>query len=213
MAARWHKEKTAREEAVEELEKARKELRASQQQLSRYKSKLQQIEEKLEDKEKALEMTAERFRQERNQHAAIAARTRRDEVLSSRTKPAFTAAAAKPTNIPSPSKHIPTKNTASENDFSTASDTVDVSSIRSQVLTLLQKHDEGKVDRIDIIMEKFKGKEALLLEKMTQRYESESARSTSSFQSRNELALKRHHERMARIHEKRKLDQSNGFGR
>lgn len=214
MAARWHKEKTAREEAVEELEKARKELRLSQQQLSRYKSKLQQIEQKLEDKEKALEMTAERFRQERNQYAASAARTRRDEVLGSRTKPALSTAAAKPTNIPSPSKHVtPTKNAASENDYSTASETVDVSSIRSQVLALLQKYDEGKVDRIDIIMEKFKGKEALLLEKMTQRYESGSARSTSSFQTRNELALKRHHERMARIHEKRKLDQSNGFGR
>jgi hypothetical protein len=39
----------------------------------------------------------------------------------------------------------------------------EVTEIRSKVLELLKKHDEGKVNRIDIIMDKFNGKEALLL--------------------------------------------------
>ena len=65
-------------------------------------------------------------------------------------------------------------------------------------------------------MEKFTGKEVLLLEKMTQRYEAASSSTnttaTSSMTqqqhaaalaSRNELALQRHQERMKRIHEKR----------
>jgi hypothetical protein len=38
------------------------------------------------------------------------------------------------------------------------------------VLEFLEKHDKDikVVNRIDVIMEKFKGKESLLLEKMTQ---------------------------------------------
>ena len=71
-------------------------------------------------------------------------------------------------------------------------------------MALLEKHDQGKVDRIDIIMEKFQGKEVLLLEKMTQRYEGASAPSPAaagSAQKRNEMAMKRHEERMRKIRE------------
>ena len=76
--------------------------------------------------------------------------------------------------------------------------------IRGKVLALLEKHDKGKVDRIDIIMEKFAGKEVLLLEKMTQRYEGSAAASapvSGSAQKRNEMAMKRHEERMRKIRE------------
>ena len=78
----------------------------------------------------------------------------------------------------------------------------EVAQIREKVLALLEKHDKGKVDRIDIIMDKFKGKEVLLLEKMTQRYEGAAAPSPSvSAQKRNEMAMKRHEERMRKIRE------------
>ena len=82
----------------------------------------------------------------------------------------------------------------------------DVSEIRAQVLSLLEKHDKGKVNRIDIIMEKFKGKESLLLEKMTQRYEGgggggENSSADESGMSRSELAAKRHAERMRKLRE------------
>merc|ERR1712176_1105170 len=71
-----------------------------------------------------------------------------------------------------------------------------VPEIRERVLSLLQKYDQGKVNRIDIIMDKFKGKEHLLLQKMEQRYESNNFPGTSpgpspttSVQKRNELAM------------------------
>ena len=79
----------------------------------------------------------------------------------------------------------------------------DIVAIRSQVLALLEKHDQGKVNRIDIIMEKFKGKEHLLLQKMQQRYEGSGGVSPApSIQKRNELAMERHKERMRVIREK-----------
>lgn len=81
-----------------------------------------------------------------------------------------------------------------------------IEEIRGQVLALLEKHDKGKVNRIDIIMEKFKGKEHLLLQKMTQRYEGVGAAGAASpspsVQKRNELALERHKERMRLIRER-----------
>lgn len=76
----------------------------------------------------------------------------------------------------------------------------DPSEVREKVLALLEKYDKAKVDRIDIIMEKFKGKENLLLEKMTQRYE---GGVSSSLQKRSEIALARHKERMQKQKEQR----------
>ena len=83
-----------------------------------------------------------------------------------------------------------------------------IGEIRSQVLALLEKHDQSKVNRIDIIMEKFKGKEHLLLQKMTQRYEGTSGAvsPSPSVQKRNELAMERHKQRMREIRER----QANG---
>jgi hypothetical protein len=72
------------------------------------------------------------------------------------------------------------------------------------VLALLEKHDQAKVNRIDIIMEKFKGKESLLLEKMTQRYQSgggSSTPGTDGGKTRSQLAAERHAERMRKLRE------------
>jgi kinesin family member C2/C3 len=201
MAARWEKEKAAREETGEELEKTRKEMRMTQQQLSRYKSKLEQLEQKLEDKERALEKASDDLRQERNRKSAATVRSRRNEVLSTRNiPPASPMVPSTPTRLLSPAKSASTSQSV-VGEASGESD--DVMKIRSQVLSLLEKHDKAKVDRIDIIMEKFKGKEALLLEKMTQRYEAGATSQTSTLASRNALALQRHQERMQRINEKR----------
>jgi len=83
----------------------------------------------------------------------------------------------------------------------------DIVEIRNKVLALLEKHDKSKVNRIDIIMEKFAGKEHLLLQKMQQRYEGSGGTSPApSIQRRNELAMERHKERMRLIREK----QQNG---
>jgi hypothetical protein len=226
MAARWEKEKTAREESSEELERSRKELRMTQQQLSRFKSKLEQLEQKLEDKEHALERASDELRAERNRKSAVQVRSRRDDVLNSRVhRPVSTIPLPAPA-IPPPSpsrsfsgivRKTPT-NQQTVGGESSVECSDDVAKIRSQVLQLLEKYDKAKVDRIDIIMEKFKGKEALLFEKMTQRYEASSvtaltAQQATTLASRNELALQRHQERMKRIHEKRAagLPKPNGY--
>jgi hypothetical protein len=78
----------------------------------------------------------------------------------------------------------------------------EVARIRQEVLNLLEKYDKAKLDRIDIIMEKFKGKEHLLLDKMKDRYENGGGTSSgksgaaASMQRRSEMALARHKERM-----------------
>lgn len=189
MAARWQKEKTAKEEASEELEKAKKEQRVLHQQLGKLKSKVTALERKLEDKENELDSARKRMRQERSVQSASNVRARRDQVLGSRKTTSSTAGSVgggsmSGTDAPS---------------TPTAESPEDVGEIRAQVLALLEKHDQSKVNRIDIIMEKFKGKEALLLDKMTQRYEG----GASSAQKRNELALQRHQERMKKIRESR----------
>lgn len=213
MAARWEKEKSAREETCEELEKSRKELRMTQQQLNRFKSKLEQLEQKLEDKERLLERASDELRQERNRKSAATVRSRRDEVLGSRTRPPASSVIPPPspsrTFNPANSSATP-RSQAVVGESSGESDAADVSNIRSQVLALLEKHDKAKVDRIDIIMEKFRGKEALLLEKMSQRYEAGAMSQTSTLASRNAMALQRHQERMKRINEKRS-NKTNGI--
>lgn len=78
---------------------------------------------------------------------------------------------------------------------------------REQVLAMLKEHDPNKVDKIDAIMERFKGREAFLLLKMKARYESDdssqksssskkSTKATNAAQKRSEIALARHMERM-----------------
>ena len=225
MAARWEKEKVAREEASDELDKSRKELRMSQQQLNRFKSKLEQLEQKLEDKELALERASEELRAERNRKSAASVRSRRDDLLNSRVlRSTPTTTIASPPSLmstipaPSPSRSGIVRKSVSASQQavggeSSSESNKDVTAIRAQVLKLLEKYDKAKVDRVDIIMEKFKGKEVLLLEKMTQRYEAASSSAAAStmtqqqhaaaLATRNELALQRHQERMKRIHEKR----------
>merc|ERR1712238_593657 len=57
--------------------------------------------------------------------------------------------------------------------------------------------------RVELLGIKFKGKEHLLLEKMTQRYESDggSAGADESGMTRSELAAKRHADRMRKLRE------------
>jgi chromosome segregation ATPase len=204
MAARWQKEKSAREETTEELEKSRKELRVTQQQLDRFKSKLNQLEQKLEDKERALERASENLIEQRTKQSATSVRTRRSDVLGSRA----TRSSPQNTSIQTPSPTSMSKEdvattTSATNGHSCNNNNDDggIGEIRAQVLELLEKYDKAKVDRVDIIMDKFKGKEGLLLDKMRQRYEVGSVPSTTSIQARNEMAMQRHQERMRKIRE------------
>lgn len=207
MAARWKKEKAAREEAAEDLEKASKELRTVKQQLGKSTSSVKSLQQKLEANERDLDLASKELRQQRNSSSAASLRARRDQVFSTRKPEPAAAAKAKPTGIPvtPPSKTSAASNVNGDATGANDGSAEDVCVIRGQVLELLQKHDEGKVNRIDIIMQKFKGKEALLLEKMTQRYEAEASSPSSSVHKRNEMALERHRIRMENIREKKKL--------
>ena len=225
LAKRWQKEKAAREEASEDADKAKQELRKVQQQLSKGTSKVQLLTRKLEEKEIELEKATKQLRQASSDTAAAALRSRREQVLSARKpatrptykpSPATSAARATPLTTAGTARTQATSSRGAssiasapsvENGASQASSaepSAEIVEIRQKVLALLEKHDKGKADRIDIIMEKFKGKEALLLEKMTQRYEGGTGASPSvSVSKRNQMALERHQERMRRIREKK----------
>ena len=93
---------------------------------------------------------------------------------------------------------------------------VDSDEARGKVLEMLEAHDPKKMDKIDAIMERFKGRESFLLMKMAARYNSEnnaaaaqtkntskgsvsgnsSKNGNSAAQKRSEMALARHMERM-----------------
>jgi kinesin family protein C2/C3 len=216
MATRWQKEKNMREETAEELEKARKELRRIQQLQQKAARDNETLIRQLDEKEYQLAECTKELREAKEASSAATIRARKVAVLSSRPAPPAKATASSPPNgrpqqtfagnitsettaaASSPPKRTPTSD--------------DVAEIRQKVLVLLEKHDRSKLNRIDIIMDKFQGKEALLLEKMIQRYEGASSSPTStssnssvvrnSMKARREQALEKHKERFQKKNEK-----------
>ena len=86
---------------------------------------------------------------------------------------------------------------------------VDPIEARERVLVMLKNHDPKKVDKIDAIMDRFKGREGFLLMKMASRYEgndttaisptasgSVASKSGGAALKRSEMAMARHMERM-----------------
>lgn len=195
MAKRWQKEKSAREAQAEELEKSSKELSKLQKKVAKIEREKESLAKKMDEKDMQLEKKNAELRAAKEKAAAANIRARKSQVLSSRVsrpspnrpkKAAGPAAASSAAPAPAPPTTPPEE----------------VAKIRAQVLALLEKHDQSKVNRIDVIMEKFKGKESLLLEKMTQRYESSA---NEEGMSRSEIAAKRHMERMKQLRAKKGL--------
>ena len=207
MAKRWEKEKKAREDVSDELEKTSKELKKLQKSVTSITREQESLKNKLEDKERLLEKRSTELRTAKEAASAANIRARKAQVLGSRARPTTNGA-----NKRTPSKPATSSASVSSSVNSTATSaastvaTAEVVKIRSDVLKLLEKYDKSKVNRIDIIMEKFKGKEHLLLEKMTQRYESAAAGGAedTSGMSRSELAAKRHADRMRKLRESKR---------
>ena len=197
MAKRWEKEKSAREEVAEELEKSRKELRKVQKEMTSLTREHETSKNKLDEKERLLEKRSSELRTAKEASSAANLRARKAQVLGSRARPQN--GGSKPVGS-SPSVGTSTSGSSAASASSTIN-TEEVAEIRSQVLALLEKHDKGKVNRIDIIMEKFKGKEPLLLEKMTQRYEGGGNTGGDSGKTRSQLAAERHAQRMRKLRE------------
>ena len=217
MAKRWQKEKSAREEASEELEKAKNALQKSQKELAKLTREAERLTNQLDQKEVTLSKKNQELRAAKEAASAANIRVRKAQVLSGRNPRPLASPAKTPSSkssiassrsgVTNSSASIGTT-TSGESSVATSIVSEDVTAIRARVLELLEKHDKAKVNRIDIIMEKFKGKEALLLEKMTQRYEgggSSSAPSASTTddgsKTRSELAQERHMERMRKLRE------------
>lgn len=203
MAKRWEKEKNAREEVADELEKSRTELRKVQKEVASLSREQETLKKKLEEKERLLEKRSTELRTAKEASSAANLRARKAQVLGSRARPSNGGGSTLKSVESSPSVGTNASGSSGASASSTVA-TEEVAEIRSEVLQLLEKHDKGKVNRIDIIMEKFKGKEALLLEKMTQRYEGGDAGGEGgddSGKTRSQMAAERHMERMRKLRE------------
>ena len=224
VTARWEKEKVAREETANELEKSQEALRQVQKDLSISKHKQETLARQNEDKENIIFDLKKNLRSVKEQLSEEKIRHRRTTVIQSRI-PAPSAskvdAATKqsPYELPPSGLKRPTISASkrSECRTTTVSDSNSVARIRFRVLKMLQEHDPTKADKIDVVMNKFKGRETELLEKMIARYETKNeeqapdtvtvAESTASSsesndgrpKSRQDMALERHMVRMNRI--------------
>lgn len=198
MARRWEKEKSLREETADELENARKELRKLQQAVAKFEREKETLAQKLDDKEKLLEKRTADLRVAKEASSAANIRARKAQVFGNRATP-------RETKDKTPSKASKSSSSSTTSGAASTVASEDALEIRGKVLALLEKYDKAKVNRIDIIMEKFKGKESLLLDKMTQRYEGggESAASSGAndAKTRSQLAQERHMERMRKLRE------------
>lgn len=203
MAKRWEKEKNAREDVSEELEKSRKEMRKLQKDVTSLTREHESLKQKLDEKDRLLEKRTAELRTAKEASSAANLRARKAQVLGSRGRPAPARSTPQKT---AGSASVSTATSSSGTSVASTVASEDVAEIRVKVLELLEKYDQGKVNRIDIIMDKFRGKEHLLLEKMTQRYESAGSGSEAdeSGMSRSEIAAKRHADRMRKLRESKK---------
>ena len=176
-------------------------MQRTQKQLAVASRERDSLKRSLEEKEHELNEAFREVRRAKDASSAATLRARTAQVMSSRNGTSMSSRngtsrggpPSTPPRIPARSSMNAKPNTATTTTSSPPP--ADPEEVREKVLALLEKYDKAKVDRIDIIMEKFKGKENLLLDKMTQRYEG-SGGVSASLQLRSEQALARHKERM-----------------
>ncbi len=190
MTSRWQKEKDMHEKAVADLEETRTESKKLQTQLSKAKREIERLSKLISEKEEQQDRLKNDLRTAKTQSNADKLRARKAQMLQSRTP-------GKGTGISKPSRR-------SDIDTSKIKD-VDPAEARERVLVMLKEHDPKKVDKIDAIMDRFKGREGFLLVKMEARYEGGStggsaggsgANGNAARKKRSDLAMARHMERM-----------------
>mmetsp|Transcript_5271 Transcript_5271/g.11965 ORF Transcript_5271/g.11965 Transcript_5271/m.11965 type:complete len:1460 (-) Transcript_5271:94-4473(-) len=233
ITSRWQKEKIIREEKTTELGKVQEELQRVQRDLRNVKQQQASLAQQNEDKENTIFNLKKDLRSMKEQLNEEKIRLRRSQVMQSRI-PAPTRGTRSTddtTRKPLPSSSGLMKPSSRVNgaarkpDQSSTINTTDrkkddpnsVARIRFRVLKMLQEHDPTKVEKIDVVMAKFDGRETELLEKMITRYEggkeesksiigstAEATESTTSSsdgrpKSRQDLATEKHMARMQRI--------------
>ena len=171
------------------------------------------------DKEQEQEKLSRDLRKAKDATSAANLRARKAQMLQSRKssistpdlKPPRRPSSADSGNKDSQQRSTTPASSSVRSRPSSTSPVPDAAEIRSKVLSMLENHDPNKVGKVDAIMERFKGRESFLLEKMAARYESDvgSVKSTRSdrssesrkslsmtAQQRSEMALARHMERI-----------------
>jgi len=191
MTSRWQKEKQLHEKSDIDLEATQNESKRIQQQLSKAQRECTRLAKLVEEKDTAQLILKDELRKAKDASSAANLRARKAQMLQSRPSVETT-------------REIPVRKAQRPS-------TVNPEEARVKVLEMLEGHDPKKIDKIDAIMERFKGRESFLLMKMAARYNNEnnntSARpvvrpvgSAKNFntaaQKRSEMALARHMERM-----------------
>ena len=165
-----------------------------QSQLGKAKREIERLGKLISEKESMYDSLKGDLRKAKDASSAANLRARKAQMLQSR----HSNITPKGSNIVQPSRRGVVSGTPNKN--------VDPAEARAKVLSMLKEHDPSKVDKIDAIMERFKGRESFLLVKMSARYEAESSSQTSTSKKstsggsaagrRSEMALARHMERM-----------------
>lgn len=192
MTARWQKEKQLHEEAAATLEttqaasdKLKNNLRTAQRDIER-------LTKMIDEKENEQDALKTDLRKAKTASSAANLRARKAQMLQSRTP----GKAGKASGIVKPTKR-------SDVDIEKMKNISPVEA-REKVLAMLKAHDPKKVDKIDAIMDRFKGREGFLLVKMESRYEGigdgegddNDADKTDASKKRSDMAMARHMERM-----------------
>ena len=166
------------------------------------------------DYEKDMKDLRVELREAKDQASAATIRARKSNIINSarstlKTSPIDSVSPSNRSGIPRPMSTRGAKTPSSV--ASTPSSKMDLSentqSVRNKIKGILEKYDPTKVEKIDELMERFKGKEERLLEKMRSRYISSPSSSRSptpdnvspAVKKRAELAMARHAERMRKI--------------
>jgi len=191
VTARWQREKELRDEAVNDLENCQKELKRVQQQLSKANRVSVELTKEKIEKEREHSVLVKELRTAKSATTAASHRARKAEALQSRKS-----------SVPSTRSFDETSQRSSS-----SKQAMDPVEVRQQVLRILKKNDPTKVVKIDAIMERFSGRESMLLQKMTDRYkygDTTSKRNISGTKDKNSdaqnnrsrLALARHKNRL-----------------
>jgi len=186
MTARWQKEKQMHEKSLADLDEAQNEAKKLKSQLSKAQREIDTMNKLIASKESEYDALKSEVRKAKSASNAANLRARKAQMLQSRPGNA----AAKTSGIVKPTRRAEVDTSQMKN--------ADPTEARQKVLEMLKAHDPKKVDKIDAIMDRFKGREGFLLVKMAARYEkkSDAGSTASASKKRSDMAMARHMERM-----------------
>eukprot|EP00559_Dactyliosolen_fragilissimus_P001821 CAMPEP_0184862676 /NCGR_PEP_ID=MMETSP0580-20130426/7092_1 /TAXON_ID=1118495 /ORGANISM="Dactyliosolen fragilissimus" /LENGTH=1285 /DNA_ID=CAMNT_0027360631 /DNA_START=179 /DNA_END=4036 /DNA_ORIENTATION=+ len=195
--SRWKKEKEMREQVSNDLEESQNELKRVQQDLMKVKREKESISTKFNELETIREKLTTDLRNAKSKASAATLKLRTAELkVQSRksSSPGIPKAVQRPSST-NPSS-LPPKAPYS---LSPAK----VTDIRAEVLKILEEHDSAQVHKIDMTMQRFKGKELELIPKLRNCYGLDSdtrsvssSRKSVSSKERSEMAMAKHLDRI-----------------